>query len=115
MALNIAMKNPFTAMKARWSKAMNTGNPLMDANTYDAYSPFGYAASNNWPEKAQNASGTDSYEIWRYDANDKLRIGGEEKAPMGGTINFHLSTSASIVSQHFFVAPIAMKITKIDC
>lgn len=115
MQINPFLKNPWSAMKARWTRSMNLQNAtLFTAPTYNPYINQNYSCDNNWPEMAWNAAGTNVLETWRRDTDDKLRIGGEQIAPMAGTINFPLTTSASIVTQQFFIAPFPMKIVSIS-
>lgn len=114
MQINPALKNPWAALKARWSRSMTQQGALM---TSPAYNPYlgqpQYSVDNNFPEMAWNYAGTDILETYRRDTDNALRIGGEQVAPMAGTINFPLSTSASIVTQQFFIAPFPMKIVSI--
>lgn len=111
MGIEISLKNPIRALRNRWAKSMNFGPPRGAA--YDPYQGVLDATDNNWPDKSWNAARTDILENMRRDSDDQLRLGGECVSPMDGTINFPLSTSASIVTQCFFIAPFAMKITAI--
>lgn len=95
------------AICSRWRSAWGRGT--------EATNPMDYAVSNNFLEKARSAASTNDKPIWRIDTDDKLRIGEEAITPMAATINFSLATNASIVTQHFFIAPIAMEITDIQC
>jgi hypothetical protein len=115
MPINPFLKNPWSAMKARWSKQMgNSQGTLFTTPTYNTYNNQNYAVDNNFPEMAWNAAGTNILETYRRDTDDKLRIGGEQINPMAGTINFPLTTSASIVTQQFFIAPFPMRIVSIS-
>lgn len=115
MSIPIGLKNPLRAMRARYMKSMGLGNALWTTPTFDQYNNLQYAADNNFPDKAWLSDNTDVRETLRFDSDDKIRLGGEQLNPMLGTINFPLSTSASIVTQCFFIAPFAMKIRSIDC
>lgn len=95
------------AICSRWRSAWARGT--------EATNPMDYAVSNNFLEKARSAASTNDKPIWRIDTDDKLRIGEEAITPMAATINFPLTTNASIVTQHFFIAPIDMEITGISC
>lgn len=95
------------AIKSRWRSAWGGGT--------EATNPMDYAVSNTFAEKARTAASTNNKEIWQLDADDALRIGSEAIYPMAATMNFPLATNASIVTQHFFIAPFAMEITAASC
>ncbi len=103
----VGFKDFIGAIKARWRPAYGWGT--------EATNPVDYAVSNGFLEKARSFASTNDKPVWKIDTDDALQVGGEAIAPMAATINFPLTTNASIVSQHFFIAPIAMEITDIQC
>lgn len=116
MSLATLQKNIWGALKTPWTKSMHGRSALWgNSPAFDPYANFNYAKDNNFTEKTWNADGSDTLGVWRRDTDNQLQLGGECLAPMMGTINFPLSTSASIITQQFFIAPFPMKIKTIDC
>jgi hypothetical protein len=69
---------------------------------------------NNVPLRAYNAAGTASIDLLKLDADDVVRVGGSAGKALRQTVSFHLSPTAKMLDQVFFIAPYAMKVEKIQ-
>lgn len=99
-------KNLTLASKAPFWRRFGFG--LDETKIDDAY-------SNNYARKYASADGQSDVEAYRVDTDNAVRIGAEAINPNRTTINFPLATNASIVTQTFFIAPVAMEISAISC
>ena len=68
---------------------------------------------NTYEELFLNAAGTDVIAGQGVDSADNFLLSEEVYSPMRKTITFNLATTASLVTQHFFVFPSACRITSI--
>lgn len=103
--LTAAIRAPF------WKKSGLKSVAANNANAVGIGEDWRY--DNGFQQRWENAAGTDCVRGAEVDASNNFFLREEAVTPMRKTVTFNLSTAASLITQHFFVADRAYRISGI--
>lgn len=105
-ALTAAIRAPFT-------KQYPGGAAVAASRVNATLVPNPGIRDNGYEELFYNAAGTDVITGTGVDSSDNFNLSEETYLPMRKTVKFNLATTASLVTQHFFIVPSACRLVGI--
>lgn len=111
MARNTTIANLTSAIRASFQK--RSGQNLLAANTANSPQLPGWANDNTFELRWRNAANTDDARVLSVDGSNNIQLGEQVFTPSRRTLKFNLTTTASLVTQHFVIIPAACRIVGI--